>query len=178
METELATQSVLVFGTASTERLLEALSTSGRKTRLIGQGSAAGASRWRRRCCLTVLKRCARAQGLTMSSLVPSGWTCARCASRLLQSPSSRASPGTTATLWASFALSRCAHSAVARLRFALYDDARTGERRFDARGGRPRGPYAGAPRACSARVWCGVWCARRGAGSLLTRVRRRLQAT
>jgi copper chaperone CopZ len=43
VETELATQSVLVFGTASTERLLEALSASGRKTRLIGQGSAAGA---------------------------------------------------------------------------------------------------------------------------------------
>ena len=46
MEVELATQSVLVFGTASTERLLQALSTSGRKTRLIGQGSAAGA--WER----------------------------------------------------------------------------------------------------------------------------------
>ena len=36
---------MLVFGTASTERLLEALSSSGRKTRLIGQGSAAGAHR-------------------------------------------------------------------------------------------------------------------------------------
>ena len=34
---------MLVFGTASTERLLAALSSSGRKTRLIGQGSAAGA---------------------------------------------------------------------------------------------------------------------------------------
>ena len=42
VEAELATQSVVVVGTASTERLLAALAASGRQARLIGQGSTAG----------------------------------------------------------------------------------------------------------------------------------------
>ena len=55
----------------------------------------------------TTLKPRFRVQGLTMRSRGRSGWTCARCASRSLQWPSSRARLGTTATSWESFVLFR-----------------------------------------------------------------------
>jgi hypothetical protein len=49
-------QSVLIEGSASTECLLAALTGTGRKTRLIGQGSVAGARQRQRQRQL----RCAR----------------------------------------------------------------------------------------------------------------------
>ena len=110
VEAELATQTVLVFGTASTERLLEALSTSGRKTRLIGQGSAAGVLGAPPSTCFRLDNSdlCYCVQDSTRRLLGRSAWTCARCGSRLLRWRSSRERRGTTATSLASSVLFRC----------------------------------------------------------------------